>query len=73
MSKFIEHIRNEDEGAMSRARHASIRSDAIVRKRKFILNDKEILHIINTYDRLDSNKDLFIFLKTYSYSSTKFL
>ena len=63
MSNFIECIRKEDSSAMTNARQTLLRKDAFVRKKRYFQNDVQILHIINTYTRLETNKDLLIFLK----------
>ena len=61
MSKFIEAIKKDDAAQMV-ARQIATRTDAVRRKNKYILNDREILWILNE-QKTDTDSDLFALIK----------
>jgi hypothetical protein len=71
MSKFLESIREEDLRSMTNARQDSIRAPQ-QRKRKNVLKDLEILHIVRTYTRFESDLDIYQFLKRIAFHVQEF-
>lgn len=72
LSKFINTIKDEDNSAMTKARQIRIRTDAVRRKARYIIDDRQILSIIRSAPNLDSDNDVLYFLRKIAFHLQKY-